>query len=151
MSETVVAPTETRVTVTPGAGGEESVAFAGMLLAMYRRWAKRNRRAARVDPEDPHTLLIEGSGLEGEVGVHRLVRISPFDPMLRRHTSFAAVNVNRSRDDRALFAFGDYGAQVRSYIIDPYQRAVDHKTGAETADVHGVLDGDLRLLGVNAA
>jgi len=91
--------------IHPGAGGTESQDWAEMLLKMYLRWAER--RGYRVSVLDYQrgetagiksaTLLIQGpyayGYLKGEKGVHRLVRISPFDANRRRHTSFAAVGV----------------------------------------------------------
>lgn len=89
----------------PGAGGTESQDWAEMLLRMYTRWSERNGyRVETLDylPGDEAgiksvTLLIKGVNaygyLKAEKGVHRLVRISPFDASGRRHTSFASVNV----------------------------------------------------------
>src|SRR5699024_10339338 len=89
----------------PGAGGTESQDFADMLLRMYRRWAeKRQFKVEVLDylPGDEAgvksvTLLIKGLNaygyLKAEKGVHRLVRISPFDSSGRRHTSFVSCNV----------------------------------------------------------
>jgi peptide chain release factor 2 len=89
----------------PGAGGTESQDWAEMLLRMYRRWAeKRNYKVEVLDflPGDEAgiksvTLLIKGYNaygyLKAEKGVHRLVRISPFDASGRRHTSFVSCSV----------------------------------------------------------
>ncbi len=91
------------VTIHPGAGGTESQDWAEMLFRMYLRWAERNGMKVNV------TDRLEGEGagiksatfevngenafgmLQSEIGVHRLVRISPFDSAARRHTSFASV------------------------------------------------------------
>jgi peptide chain release factor 2 len=99
------------VTIHPGAGGTESQDWAEMLLRMYLRWAERNKFETAV------TDRLEGEGagiksvtfevngenayglLQSEVGVHRLVRISPFDSAARRHTSFASVFVYPQIDD----------------------------------------------------
>jgi len=93
------------LTVQAGAGGTEACDWAEMLLRMYRRWAERKGyevEVVDVTPDDvagikSATLLIKGpyayGYLKGEQGVHRLVRISPFDANARRHTSFAAVSV----------------------------------------------------------
>ncbi len=99
------------VTIHPGAGGTESQDWAEMLMRMYLRWAERNRYETVV------TDILEGEGagiksvtfevngenayglLQSEVGVHRLVRISPFDANARRHTSFASVFVYPQIDD----------------------------------------------------
>ncbi|HEY7338526.1 MAG TPA: peptide chain release factor 2 [Bryobacteraceae bacterium] len=99
------------VTIHPGAGGTESQDWAEMLLRMYLRWAERHGMETAV------TDRLEGEGagiksatfevngedayglLQSEVGVHRLVRISPFDANARRHTSFASVFVYPQIDD----------------------------------------------------
>jgi peptide chain release factor 2 len=100
------------MTVKPGAGGTESQDWAEMLLRMYLRWAERKGfRAALIDSMPGEeaglksaTLRVEGENayglLAGESGVHRLVRISPFDQAARRHTSFASVFVIPEIDDR---------------------------------------------------
>jgi peptide chain release factor 2 len=91
------------VTIKPGAGGTESQDWAEMLLRMYLRWAEQKGFRATVLDSTPGeeagiksaTVQIEGENafgmLSGESGVHRLVRISPFDQAARRHTSFASV------------------------------------------------------------
>ncbi len=91
------------LSIHPGAGGTESCDWASMLLRMYTRWAKERRyRVETLDllPGEEAgiksvTLLIEGEYaygyLKSEMGIHRLVRISPFDASKRRHTSFASV------------------------------------------------------------
>ncbi|MEO7145076.1 MAG: peptide chain release factor 2 [Bryobacteraceae bacterium] len=99
------------VTIHPGAGGTESQDWAEMLLRMYLRWAERHRFEAvitdRLEGEGAGiksaTVEINGANayglLQSEVGVHRLVRISPFDANARRHTSFASVFVYPQIDD----------------------------------------------------
>ncbi|MBV8828851.1 MAG: PCRF domain-containing protein, partial [Acidobacteriaceae bacterium] len=93
------------VTIHPGAGGTESQDWADMLLRMYLRWAERHGFSSaitdRLEGEGAgiKSATVEISGenvygqLQSEVGVHRLVRISPFDANARRHTSFASVFV----------------------------------------------------------
>jgi peptide chain release factor 2 len=99
------------MTIHPGAGGTESQDWAEMLLRMYLRWAERNDMKINI------TDRLEGEGagiksvtfevngpnafglLQSEIGVHRLVRISPFDSAARRHTSFASVFVYPQIDD----------------------------------------------------
>src|SRR5450631_3095823 len=97
--------------IHPGAGGTESQDWAEMLLRMYLRWAERHGFAAvitdRLEGEGAGiksaTFEVNGENayglLQGEVGVHRLVRISPFDSAARRHTSFASVFVYPQIDD----------------------------------------------------
>ena len=99
------------VTIHPGAGGTESQDWAEMLLRMYYRWAERNRfeivETDRLEGEGAGiksaTFEVNGENayglLQSEVGVHRLVRISPFDSAARRHTSFASVFVYPQIDE----------------------------------------------------
>jgi len=100
------------VTIKPGAGGIDSQDWAEMLLRMYLRWAEAKRFRANILESTPGeeagiksaTVQVEGENaygmLAGESGVHRLVRISPFDQQQRRHTSFASVFVIPEIDDR---------------------------------------------------
>ena len=100
------------LTIKSGAGGTESQDWAEMLLRMYLRWAERRGfRAAVIDSMPGEeaglksaTVRMEGENayglLAGESGVHRLVRISPFDQAARRHTSFASIFVIPEVDER---------------------------------------------------
>ncbi len=99
------------LTVHPGAGGTESQDWAEMLVRMYRRWAERRGFEVSVLDLQPGeeagiksaTIEIKGQYaygfLKAEKGVHRLVRISPYDAQARRHTSFASVFVYPDVDD----------------------------------------------------
>ena len=99
------------VTIHPGAGGTESQDWADMLLRMYLRWAERQRFQTVLYDYQPGdeaglksaTFAVNGDYafglLTSEIGVHRLVRISPFDQAKRRHTSFASVYVSPEIDD----------------------------------------------------
>ncbi|MBI3709152.1 MAG: peptide chain release factor 2 [Proteobacteria bacterium] len=220
-----------------GAGGTESQDWAQMLLRMYMRWAEAHDYKAEFLEESPGeeaglksaTLKIIGPNAYGwlktESGVHRLVRISPFDANARRHTSFASIWVYPVVDDaieieidegdlkvdtyRSSGAGGQHvnktesavrithipsgivvacqtdrsqhrnraaamtmlrarmyeaelqkreaaaqaehaaksdigwGHQIRSYVLQPYQMVKDLRTGVETSDTAGVIDGDL--------
>ena len=225
------------VTVHPGAGGTESQDWAEMLMRMYLRWAERQGFKTEInDYQDGEeagiksaTFTITGESayglLSGETGVHRLVRISPFDQAKRRHTSFASVYVSPEIDDSIeidikpdeirtdtyrsggkggqhvnttdsavrithlptgivvqcqnersqhknrekamkmlrsrLYEYElekkkeatrkvedskleiNFGSQIRSYVLQPYRIAKDHRTKVEVGDVDGVLDGNL--------
>ncbi|MBI4467533.1 MAG: peptide chain release factor 2 [Acidobacteria bacterium] len=100
------------VTIHSGAGGTESQDWVEMLLRMYLRWAERKGFATSITDITPGeeagiksvTVTLQGENAFGllmsEIGVHRLVRISPFDAAARRHTSFASVFVTPEVDDR---------------------------------------------------
>jgi peptide chain release factor 2 len=99
------------MTIHPGAGGTESQDWADMLLRMYLRWAERQGFQTVLNDYQPGeeaglksaTFSVNGDYAYGlltsEIGVHRLVRISPFDQAKRRHTSFASVFVSPEIDD----------------------------------------------------
>ncbi|MCB0340074.1 MAG: peptide chain release factor 2, partial [Bdellovibrionales bacterium] len=223
--------------INGGAGGTEAQDWAEMLMRMYLRWVERKGfEVEEIDYQPGEvagikgaTLLIRGDyaygHLKKEQGVHRLVRISPFDSNARRHTSFASVSVTPEIDDeveieidekdlridtyRSSGAGGqhinktdsavrlthiptgivvacqsqrsqhknkdkalkllkaklydhemaikeeqlnvikgerkkiDFGSQIRSYVMHPYQMVKDLRTGHETSAVDEVLDGDL--------
>ena len=105
-------PNDSYLEVHAGAGGTESQDWAGMLMRMYTRWAERHgykiewieETAGEAAGIKSATVQIKGRNAYGwlktEGGVHRLVRISPFDANARRHTSFASVNVYPVVDDR---------------------------------------------------
>ena len=225
------------VEVHAGAGGTEAQDWAEMLARMYTRWAERRRFKVEWIEESPGeeagiksaTMRILGADAFGwmktECGVHRLVRISPFDSSARRHTSFASVGAYPVIDDsievevldkdlridtyRASGAGGQHvnrtdsavrithlptgvvvqcqtdrsqhrnramamqmlrarlyelelrkreeavhaehqakseigwGHQIRSYVLHPYQMVKDLRTGIETSNTQGVLDGNL--------
>ena len=227
---------ETFLEVHSGAGGTESCDWASMLARMYVRWAEKSGYSVEMQSETPGeeagiksvTYKISGHNaygwLKSESGVHRLVRISPFDSAAKRHTSFCSVWVypvvddnidievnpsdiridtyrssgaggqhvnttdsavrithhptgivvtsseksqHQNRDiamkalksrlyqlelDRRNSAINEahenkgdagWGNQIRSYVLHPYQMVKDLRTGHETSDSKGVLDGDL--------
>lgn len=227
----------TYLSINSGAGGTEACDWAAILMRMYVRYAEKNGfRVEILDQSDGEgagiksvTMLIEGpyayGYLKAESGVHRLVRISPFDSNARRHTSFASVFAWAEVDDgikieinpadikvetfRSSGAGGqhvnktdsavrmyhipsgvvvscqmersqiqnrekamkmlkaalyekelekrrqakeaqeagkkanEWGSQIRSYVMHPYQMVKDHRTDFETSQVQDVVDGDL--------
>jgi peptide chain release factor 2 len=118
---------DTYLEVHAGAGGTESQDWASMLLRMYTRWAERRRFKVEVlemhDGEEAGiksaTLLVKGHNAYGwlktESGVHRLVRISPFDSNARRHTSFASVWVYPVIDDSIVIEIPDSEVRIDTY------------------------------------
>ena len=223
--------------VHAGAGGTESQDWANMLMRMYTRWAEQHGyKVDWIEETEGEgagiksaTIQVKGRNaygwLKSENGVHRLVRISPFDSNARRHTSFASVNVYPVIDDRIVVDIKEadvrtdtlrasgaggqhvnktesairlthiptnivvycqtdrsqhrnraqawqmlrarlyerelkireaqaaaeqaaktdigFGHQIRSYVLQPYQMVKDLRTGVQTSDTGGVLDGDL--------
>lgn len=224
--------------INAGAGGSEACDWAAMLQRMYARWAQERGYKMEILSETPgdvtgyRSISMSFSGdnaygyLKSENGVHRLVRISPFDAAARRHTSFARVEVlpeieenevtidpddlkvetlraggaggqhvnktesavrithlpsgivvncqnersqhkNRASAMTVLLARlsalertqgearmkeikgatspAEWGRQIRSYVLQPYTMVKDHRTGTETGNVTGVLDGEIDL------
>jgi peptide chain release factor 2 len=128
------------VSIHPGAGGTESQDWAQMLMRMYLRWCERNGFKAEVVDLLPgeeagiKSATIEVTGeyaygfLKGEAGVHRLVRISPFDASRRRQTSFASVSVVPEVDDVEVVVRDD---ELR---IDVFRSSGPGGQGVNTAD-----------------
>ena len=118
---------DTYVEINAGAGGTESNDWAGMLERMYTRWAERH--GMKVETVDRHsgeqagikssTLLVKGENAYGyaktESGVHRLVRISPYDSSARRHTSFASVWVYPVIDDNIEIEVNESELRIDTY------------------------------------
>lgn len=118
---------DTYIEINSGAGGTESQDWANMLLRMYTRWAERHRfKVELMDVTDGETagiksatILIKGEKAYGwskvESGVHRLVRISPYDSNARRHTSFASVWVYPVIDDRIQIEVNESDCRIDTY------------------------------------
>ena len=118
---------DTYIEVNAGAGGTESQDWAGMLSRMYSRWGERH--GLKVELVDQHsgeqagiksaTLLLKGENAYGyaktESGVHRLVRISPYDSAARRHTSFASVWVYPVVDDNIEVNYNESDLRIDTY------------------------------------
>ncbi len=118
---------DTYIEINAGAGGTESQDWAEMLSRMYRRWAER--RGMKVELVDHHageqagiksvTLLLKGENAYGyaktESGVHRLVRISPYDSNARRHTSFSSVWVYPVVDENIDVEINDGDLRIDTY------------------------------------
>jgi len=168
-----------------GTGGTDAQDWAEMLLRMYQRWiADRVFDAALLEASPGEeagvksaTLAVRGENaygvLKAERGVHRLVRLSPFDAAHRRHTAFAQVVVSPLLPDDAPIELDEaelrsrlaeveeekreaelarergaaqdigFGSQIRSYVLHPYQLVKDHRTDLEVGNAQSVLDGGL--------
>jgi len=115
------------VSINPGAGGIESCDWAEMLLRMYRRWAERRGFAVEILELQGNdeggiksvSMAIRGPYANGymrsEIGVHRLVRISPFDAQKRRHTSFASVDATPEFDDEISIEIDEKDVRIETY------------------------------------
>jgi peptide chain release factor 2 len=128
------------VSIHPGAGGTESQDWAQILMRMYLRWCERAGFKAEVVDLQPGeeagiksaTITVKGEYaygyLKGEIGVHRLVRISPFDAQKRRHTSFASVSVIPEVEDVEVAVRDD---EIR---VDVFRSSGPGGQGVNTAD-----------------
>jgi peptide chain release factor 2 len=128
------------VSIHPGTGGTESQDWAQMLVRMYLRWCERAGFTAEVVDLLPGeeagiksaTITVSGEHaygyLKGEIGVHRLVRISPFDAQKRRHTSFASVSVIPEVEDVEVTVRDD---EIR---VDVFRSSGPGGQGVNTAD-----------------
>jgi peptide chain release factor 2 len=134
------------ITIHPGAGGTESQDWAEMLLRMYLRWAERKAFATVLNDYQPGeeagiksaTFSVNGQYayglLSSEIGVHRLVRISPFDQAKRRHTSFASVFVSPEIDDSI------------DIVIKPEELRVDtYRSGGKGGQHVNTTDSAVRI------
>jgi peptide chain release factor 2 len=129
--------------VHAGAGGTESQDWANMLLRMYTRWAEQHGYKVEYMEETPGeeagiksaTIQVKGRNaygwLKSENGVHRLVRISPFDSNARRHTSFASVNIYPVVDDRIQIDINE--ADVRTDTLRSSGAGGQHVNKTESA------------------
>ena len=134
------------VTIHPGAGGTESQDWAEMLLRMYLRWAERRgfkREVIDLQPGDEAgvkgvTFIVAGDYAYGlmlaEAGVHRLVRISPFDQAARRHTSFASV-----------FVWPELPAEVKVEIDEKDLRIDTYRSSGAGGQHVNVTDSAVRI------
>ena len=118
---------DTYIEIHSGAGGTESQDWARMLFRMYARWAERRKFKVEIIEESPGeeagiksaTLLVKGHNAYGwaktESGVHRLVRISPFDSAARRHTSFASAWIYPVVDDKIDIEVNESDCRIDTY------------------------------------
>jgi len=115
------------LSIHAGAGGTESCDWADMLLRLYTRWAERHECELEMVDHNPGeeagikgaTIIIRGpyayGKLKAEIGVHRLVRISPFDSANRRHTSFASVDVIPEYEDLGAIEINENDIKIDTY------------------------------------
>lgn len=139
-------PNNAIVTVNAGAGGTESCDWAGMLLRMVTRWCEQKGFKATVTDFQygdaagikSATLLVTGNYayglLKSEIGVHRLVRISPFDSNARRHTSFASIFVSAEVDDT-----------IEIEVLDKDLRVDVYRSGGAGGQSVNTADSAVRL------
>ncbi len=138
------------IELTPGAGMQESLDFKNKLVKMYTNFLHKNKVIYKLfEPEYNKRITIIKVDKDiifkvlcNETGIHRLVRISPFDIENRRHTSFVSVHVYNV-DNKLEFKDNP----VRSYILDPY-KAVSKMGEMLTDKVDEVLNGQLELIGI---
>ena len=128
------------VDIHPGAGGTESCDWASMLYRMYTRWCeKHNYKIEIVDYQDGEeagiksvSMIVRGLNaygyLKNEKGVHRLIRISPFDSNKRRHTSFASVDIT------PIYENSDFTIDPNDIRIDIYRASGHGGQGVNTTD-----------------
>ena len=128
------------IDIHPGAGGTESCDWASMLYRMYTRWCeKHNYKIEVVDYQDGEeagiksvSMIVRGNNsygyLKNEKGVHRLIRISPFDSNKRRHTSFASVDVT------PIYENSDFSINPNDIRIDIYRASGHGGQGVNTTD-----------------
>ncbi len=129
------------ISINSGAGGTESCDWASMLLRMYKRWAESHGFKTQIidhlDGEEAGiknvTMIVKGDfvfgKLKAEEGVHRLVRISPFDSNKRRHTSFASVDVIPEIEEEV-----DIKIEEKDLKIDVYRSSGKGGQGVNTTD-----------------
>jgi len=141
-------PNNAFVDIHSGAGGTESQDWAEMLLRMYLRWAEKNGYSSRIidissDEEagiKHATVEISGQWafgyLKGETGVHRLVRISPFDANKRRHTSFAAVLATPEVDQNIDINIDDKDLRIDTYRASGHGGQHVNKTDSAVRITH---------------
>ncbi len=136
------------LTVQAGAGGTESCDWAEMLLRMYSRWMERRGYSMRLvdtvpgDEAGIRSATLEVAGewlygmLRGEAGVHRLVRISPFDANKRRHTSFAAVDVMPKLEDDVAVEINEADLRIDTFRAKGAGGQKVNKTSSAVRIVH---------------
>lgn len=139
-------PNNAIVTINSGAGGTESCDWAGMLLRMITRWCETKGFKANITDFQygdsagikSATVLVSGSYayglLKSEIGVHRLVRISPFDSNARRHTSFASIFVSAEVDDT-----------IEIEVLDKDLRVDIYRSGGAGGQSVNTADSAVRL------
>ncbi len=139
-------PNNAIVTINSGAGGTESCDWAGMILRMITRWCEEKNFKAQITDFQygdsagikSATVIVNGSYayglLKSEIGVHRLVRISPFDSNARRHTSFASVFVSAEVDDT-----------IEIEVLDKDLRVDIYRSGGAGGQSVNTADSAVRL------
>lgn len=135
------------LSIHAGAGGTEAQDWARILFGMYRSWLQKNNIAFEVIDDQPgevagfKSITMEITGdfiygrLKSEIGVHRLVRISPFDANKRRHTSFAAVNVYPMKEE-VDFSISEKDVEITTFKASGKGGQYTNKTDSAVRAVH---------------
>ena len=136
------------VSINAGAGGTEAQDWAEMLLRMYLRWAERRKHKTTIVDYQPGdeaglksvTFIASGSYaygyLKGETGIHRLVRLSPFDTNRRRHTSFASVSVYPEINEQVVIDIDEKDLRVETFRASGAGGQHVNKTSSAVRLVH---------------
>ncbi|TMF10216.1 MAG: PCRF domain-containing protein [Chloroflexi bacterium] len=144
------------VTISVGQGGVEAQDWVEMLMRMYLKWAERRGFETEIVDESrgeeaglkSATFIVRGPRayglLRSEHGVHRLVRISPFDQIDHDRALVGALQLGHHLDQiRGQVMPAEFGSQIRNYVLQPYTLVKDVRTGLEVGNTQAVLDGEI--------
>ncbi len=131
-------------TAMSSSGSEETEYCIKMIENMYINFAIKKDWKIEHHDKDNHTLVLNGENiydiLKNETGIHRICRISQFDPKLRRHVTYVNVSVY---PDKTKEEINKKWIRIRGYIFDPYTLVQCYRTDFKTEDVNSILEGNL--------